>query len=80
MIVWFIGSIPMTIASLSAQGQQQAAQEPETTVMLLMASAIGLVVGLILSVAQWRVLRRYAAKAWQWLPANSITISIQNLP
>ena len=39
--------------------------------MLLMAAAMGLVLGVILGLPQWRVLRRQVGKAWVWLPANS---------
>jgi hypothetical protein len=47
-----------------------AAQEPETWVMLLMAAAMGLFLGMVLSLPQWWVLRRAVNRAWIWIPAN----------
>jgi NhaP-type Na+/H+ or K+/H+ antiporter len=40
--------------------------------MSVMAAAMGLVLGAILALPQWRVLRRAADRAWVWLPANSV--------
>ena len=71
LVAWFLGSIPMTIASLAASGQEQAAQEPPAAMMLLMAAGMGAVAGLVLSLLQWRVLRQFAGRAWLWLPANA---------
>jgi hypothetical protein len=72
LIAWFFGSVPMTIASVSAAAPQEVAQEPPAGAVLLLASAMGLVAGLVLSLIQWRVLREHVEQAWQWLPANSI--------
>jgi hypothetical protein len=72
VIAWFFGSIPMTLANLSQQPASAAASEPSQGVVLLLAAGMGLVAGLILSVAQWRVLRRHVEKAWLWLPANAL--------
>lgn len=71
-IAWFFGSIPMTMASLSQPSASTTVSEPPQTVVLLLAAGMGLVAGLILSIAQWRVLRKQVEKAWVWLPANAL--------
>lgn len=68
---WLSGSIPMALASL-ASDTPEVAEEPPQAVVLLLAAAMGLGAGLVLSVAQWLVLRRHVAGAWQWLPANAL--------
>ena len=40
-------------------------------VVLLMAGAMGLVLGVVLGLPQWRTLRGAVRGAWLWLPANS---------
>lgn len=72
LIAWACGSVPMTLASLSASGEQAAGAEPSGALMLLMSGAMGLVAGLILGYPQWRALRRVARDAWPWLPANAL--------
>lgn len=69
---WFFGSIVMTLASLSADAGASAAQEPPQALVLMMASAMGVVAGVVLSSAQWIVIRRHVQRAWRWLPANAI--------
>ncbi|UCC63498.1 MAG: hypothetical protein JSV36_00070 [Anaerolineae bacterium] len=71
LVAWFLGSLPATLMDMGADRPQASAQEPETWVMLAMAAAMGLFLGLILGVPQWRVLRHAVDKAWVWLPANS---------
>ena len=76
LIAWFFGSIPMTMASLSQPSASTPASEPPQTVVLLLAAGMGLVAGLILSLAQWRVLRKQVKKAWLWLPANALAWAV----
>lgn len=72
LIAWFLGSLPMTIASLNAGDQAVEGQEPETVFMMLMAAAMGLVAGAVLAYPQWRVLRHHVEQSGWWLPANGI--------
>ena len=72
LIAWFFGSIPMTLASLSQPSTPTPANEPPQALVLLLAAGMGLVAGFILSVVQWRVLRKHVEKAWLWLPANAL--------
>jgi hypothetical protein len=76
LLAWFLGSIPMTIASLSAGAGQTAGQEPPAAVMVLMEVGMGLAAGLILSIVQGRVLRGVSSPAWIWLPANAVAWAI----
>jgi hypothetical protein len=71
MVAWFLGSIPSTVMSLGAENAQAASVEPEMTIMLLMAGAMGAVAGVVLALPQSFALRRVVDKAWWWLPANS---------
>jgi hypothetical protein len=71
LVAWFLGSLPATLIDMGADQAQAPAQEPETWVMLSMAAAMGLVLGVILALPQWRVLRQGIERAWVWLPANS---------
>ena len=72
VVAWFFASIPMTLAGLSAEPGSQAVEEPPQAMVLLLAGGMGLVAGLILSAAQWRVLRKHVPRAWLWLPANAL--------
>ncbi|MBF2073999.1 MAG: hypothetical protein IGS50_09600 [Synechococcales cyanobacterium C42_A2020_086] len=72
VIAWFLGSLPMLLISFSNGDSSRAIEEPPQAIGLLLAAGLGLVAGLILSAAQWLVLRRYVAKAWWWLPANAV--------
>jgi hypothetical protein len=58
VIAWFFGSIPMTMISLFQPTTSTSASEPPQALVLLLAAGMGLVAGLILSIVQWRVLRK----------------------
>ena len=72
LVAWFLGSLPSTLIGLGGDPSGATAQEPETWLMMLLAAGMGLVLGLILALPQWRVLRRHAGRAWAWLPANAV--------
>jgi hypothetical protein len=71
LIAWFLGSLPSTLIGLGSDQSGAAGQEPATWLMMLLAAAMGLFLGVILALPQWRVLRRAAPRAWVWLPANA---------
>ena len=71
LVAWFLGSLPSTLMGLGAQEADVAAQGPEMWVILLLAGGMGLFLGIVLGLPQWRVLRRAVPRAWLWLPANS---------
>ncbi|NIM94513.1 MAG: hypothetical protein GTO18_12500 [Anaerolineales bacterium] len=72
VLAWLLGSIPMTIAGLSIESTTSGTEEPPQALVLILAAVLGLAAGLILSVAQWRVLRGNVTRAWRWLPANAL--------
>jgi hypothetical protein len=76
VIAWFFGSIPMTMMSLSQPTASTPASEPSQTMVLMLAAGMGLIAGAILSVVQWRVLRKQVRKAWLWLPANALAWAV----
>jgi hypothetical protein len=72
LVAWFFGSLPSTLMGIGSGESSAASQEPETWLMMVLGAAMGLVLGVILALPQWRVLRRAAKHAWVWLPANAV--------
>ncbi len=68
---WTLGMIPSAIASLSPLSRGSPPSIEDSTVFLL-AGLMGLVLGIVLALPQWRVLRRYVRRASWWIPANSL--------
>lgn len=71
LVAWTFGSIPTTMMSVNNDPALSSTAEPETTWILLMAGLMGALLGIVLALAQWIVLRRHVRHAWWWLPANS---------
>jgi hypothetical protein len=72
-LAWTVAMIPVTLIALNAppaDAASQPAQEPGAFVYYGAAAALGFVAGMILAVAQWRLLLRYVQWAGWWLPAN----------
>lgn len=76
VIAWLLGMIPSTLGSLQESPMEPPPQEPSQIIVLLLAAVIGVGGGLILSLAQWRVLRREGPGALWWLPANALAWAI----
>ena len=72
VIAWLLGMLPSAVMNRNDAVQS----EPPLALMMLAGAAIGVVAGLILSTAQWRVLRRHAPSAWIWLPANALAWAV----
>ncbi len=74
LIAYILGYLPSTLISLGQQAAQSqpAAAEPPQWLTLLLAAALGLMGGAVLSFAQWRVLRREVKGASIWMPANML--------
>jgi hypothetical protein len=72
LVAWTFGSIPTTMMSIDTDLVATSALEPEALLMYLMVGLMGALLGIVLALAQWFVLRRYVANAWWWLPANSV--------
>jgi hypothetical protein len=71
LVAWASASLPMSFFALAAGDASASGSEPPLAIMLLGAGAMGAIAGLVLSFAQWRVLRRFSEGAWWWLPANA---------
>ncbi|HBY95114.1 MAG TPA: hypothetical protein DEP84_14345 [Chloroflexi bacterium] len=70
VVAWFFGSLPSTLIDMGGQATDAAVQEPPAAMVLLLAAAMGVFLGLVLGYPQWRVLRSAVHGAWLWLPAN----------
>ena len=71
-LAWTLGMIPSTVMSLGAGSSGQAGPEPDQMIVYSLAFAMGLVLGPVLGLAQWLVLRRFVGRAALWMPANSL--------
>jgi hypothetical protein len=70
---WFLGIIPSTVLSLANPGPAQAGgAEPPAWLIYLLAAGMGLVLGPILALPQWRVLRHSLPRAGWWVLANAL--------
>lgn len=75
-IAWTLGMVPSTVAALAHLPSEPAAAGPApaelpTGPMLLLAALLGALLGPVLALPQWRVLRQFVPRAWRWLPANA---------
>ena len=70
-LAWTLGMLPSTLLSLGSGGGASPAEPGEATVLGL-AFLMGLVLGPVLGVPQWLVLRRFVRRAALWVPANAL--------
>lgn len=74
-IAWTLGMVPSSVMQwvMDGGGTEAAATAPviSDAMQLVLAAGMGVVLGPFLAVPQWRVLRRYVARAGGWVPANS---------
>lgn len=73
-IAWTAGMLPSTIMSLvsapQAQGAAPESFEPSLALTLLLAAALGVVLGPFLGLPQGRVLRAHGGTVARWVAAN----------
>ena len=74
LFAYILGFLPSTLMSLGEQAAPEAAPmtEPPQWIVMLLAAAMGLAAGAVLSFAQWLVLRKKARGAGLWIPANML--------
>lgn len=72
LAAWALGMLPSTMMSVFITPQTISIAEPPGLMMLPFASIMGLLLGSILALPQWRVLRRTVSQAWIWVPANGL--------
>ena len=72
LVAWTLGMIPSTIMSL-AEETTTSTPPPEISeaLMLGLAAIMGLVLGPLLALPQWVVLRRHVVQAGWWIPGNA---------
>lgn len=73
-VAWALGMVPSVVMSfVPDQSSAGAGQgfDMAGSVMLLLAAAMGIALGSILSAAQWPVLRKHVPRAGWWIPANA---------
>jgi hypothetical protein len=73
VVAWCLGMLPSTIMSLTPQpATAPAGPSPfEGPLVYPLAMGMGAVLGVVLGLPQWAVLRRWAPRGWRWIAANS---------
>jgi len=72
VIAWTLGVLPSTLGGLLSAGRTELPAEMPDALQLLLAVPMGLLAGTILSLPQWRILRRSVSGAGWWVPANAL--------
>jgi len=73
LIAYVLGYLPSTIMSMGeATASSAPVAEPPQWVVLLLAAGMGAVGGVVLSFAQWLVMRGKVNRAGLWIPANML--------
>jgi hypothetical protein len=71
---WLLGMVPSTIIALlqSAEGGPGPSAEPAAWVQYGLAALMGIVLGVVLALPQWFVLKEVARRSAGWLGANAV--------
>lgn len=73
LIAYVLGYLPSTIMSMGETTASSApVTEPPQWLVLLLAAGMGAVGGIVLSFAQWLVMRGRVKRAGLWIPANML--------
>jgi hypothetical protein len=71
-VAWCLGMLPGTLMSLAPRSAAPAAPSPfEGPPVYPLAMGMGAVLGVVLGLPQWAVLRRRAPRGRRWIAANS---------
>lgn len=71
LAAWTLGMLPSTLMSMSEPSGPQPQPEISKSFMWLIAVLMGMMLGVVLGIPQWIVLKRYVPRAGWWIPANS---------
>lgn len=71
-VAWVLGMIPSTVMNTTADAGNAPAPEMSDWLVFGMAALMGLVLGPVLGLPQWLVLRRRVAGAGWWVVANAV--------
>ena len=73
LVAYVLGYLPSTLMSMGeATSQSAPMEEPAQWIVLLLASGMGAVGGVVLSFAQWLELKKQVDGAGIWIPANML--------
>jgi magnesium-transporting ATPase (P-type) len=73
LIAYVLGYLPSTLMSMGeASASSAPIAEPPQWIVLLFAAGMGAVGGVVLSFAQWLVMRGKVKRAGLWIPANML--------
>ena len=72
---WFLGMLPGTIMSVIGNDGGDL-PDLDGTEALVMETALAIMLGAILAIPQWWVLRRHVGMAGWWLPANALAWAV----
>jgi hypothetical protein len=72
LVAWTLGMIPSTMMDLTSGANGAPPFEMSDALQGVLAAGMGFVLGPILGLPQWRVLRRHVATAGWWIPANAL--------
>ena len=70
VIAWMLGRIPSALADWTNVSGGAGQREPGPAMLIVLSAAAGALLGSILGVAQWVVLRRHVRRAGLWIGAN----------
>jgi hypothetical protein len=73
VIAWMLGRVPSALADWNGASAQA---QPSLAIILLLSTAAGAALGLILGTAQWFVLRNHVARAGVWIGANALAWAV----
>ncbi len=76
LCAYMIGYLPSTLMKMDQAVSQTQQVEPPLGITLLLASGLGGVAGVILSCAQWMVLRHHVGRAKLWILANMLAWAV----
>ncbi len=71
-VAWGLGMLPSTIMSLQETTTEADLPELGIGLMMGLAAVMGLVLGPVLALFQWLVLRRHLRGAAWWIPAHAV--------
>lgn len=77
LIAYVLGYLPSTLMNMGeATASSAPVAEPPQWIVLLLAAGMGAVGGVVLSFAQWLVMRGKIKRAGIWIPANMLAWTI----
>lgn len=71
LVAWTLGMLPSTLMAMNESAGSSPPPEMSDALTYLLAATMGSVLGPILGIPQWRVLRRHLPRASFWIWANA---------